>query len=65
MMDERKEKLISDLGKYEKKIMQLKTDCAEFKGGGSRYGDEYGEIQIKVYAKMIEEIKIELAKIKS
>jgi len=43
MMDKRKEKLLSELAKYEKKIVQLKTDCAEFKGGGSRHGDEYGE----------------------
>jgi len=62
-MSDKKEKLLAELAKYEKKILQLKTDCAEFKGGGSRYGDEYGEIQIKVYEKMIEEVKIELAKL--
>ncbi|KKR66675.1 MAG: hypothetical protein UU09_C0048G0002 [Microgenomates group bacterium GW2011_GWA2_40_6] len=64
-MNERKEKLLSELEKYEKKIAQLKADCAEFKGGGSRYGDEYGEIQVKVYAQMIREIKEELLKLKS
>ena len=59
----KKEKLMAELKKYEKKVKQLMIDCAEFKGGGSRYGDEYGEIQIKVYSVMIEEIKKELTKL--
>ena len=63
-MENKKQKLVEELKKYEKKLAQLKADCAEFKGGGSRYGDEYGEIQVKVYESMIGEIKAELAKIK-
>ena len=51
---EKIEKLENELKRYEKKLGQLKRDCAEFKAGGSRYGDEYGEIQIKVYTRMIE-----------
>ena len=61
-MDDRKQRLIDELAKYEKKLLQLKTDCAEFKGGGSRYGDEYGEIQVKVYTQMIEDIRAEIKK---
>jgi len=61
-MDDKKQRLIDELAKYEKKLLQLKTDCAEFKGGGSRYGDEYGEIQVKVYTQMIEDIKAEIKK---
>jgi len=64
-MDDKRQRLLEELEKYEKKILQLKTDCAEFKAGGSRYGDEYGEIQIKVYEQMIDGIKNDLAKIKS
>ncbi|MCX6726306.1 MAG: hypothetical protein NTY75_00615 [Candidatus Shapirobacteria bacterium] len=59
-MDNKREKLLAELEKYEKKVLQLKKDCAEFKAGGSRYGDEYGEIQIKVYLEMIESIRKEL-----
>jgi predicted RNase H-like nuclease (RuvC/YqgF family) len=59
-MADKKENLLAELEKYERKIVQLKKDCAEFKAGGSRYGDEYGEIQIKVYQEMIDSIKKEL-----
>ena len=59
-MEDKKEKLLAELEKYEKKVLQLRKDCAEFKAGGSRYGDEYGEIQIKVYLEMIDSIKKEL-----
>jgi len=57
-------KLLEELEKYEKKLRQIQSDCAEFKAGGSRYGDEYGEIQSKVYAEMIISIKEELKKLK-
>ncbi|MBU1117783.1 hypothetical protein KKD37_02350 [Patescibacteria group bacterium] len=62
-MDDKKEKLLTELKKYEDKVLQLKKDCAEFKAGGSRYGDEYGEIQIKVYADMIDSIKSEIKRL--
>jgi hypothetical protein len=64
-MENKKDRLLAELKSYENKLAQLKTDCAEFKSGGSRYGDEYGEIQVKVYENMIGEIKAELTKIKS
>jgi len=62
-MEDKKEKLRIELEKCEKKVAQLKKDCAEFKAGGSRYGDEYGEIQIKVYNQMIDQIREELQKL--
>lgn len=62
---DKKQRLLEELAKYEKKVLQLRTDCAEFKAGGSRYGDEYGEIQIKVYEQMIEGIKNDLKNFKT
>ena len=62
-MESKKEQLLAELKKYEEKLLQISKDCSEFKAGGSRYGDEYGEIQIKVYNQMIEEIKKELIKL--
>jgi cob(I)alamin adenosyltransferase len=63
MVEDKKEKLRAELEKYEKKVFQLKKDCAEFKAGGSRYGDEYGEMQIKVYGEMMAAVKEELRKL--
>jgi len=62
-MGDKKEQLLVELKKYEEKLLQIRKDCAEFKGGGSRYGDEYGEIQSKVYSEMIEAVKAELKKL--
>jgi hypothetical protein len=62
-MEGKKEQLLAELKKYEEKLLQIRKDCAEFKGGGSRYGDEYGEIQSKVYMEMIEAVKAELKKL--
>lgn len=62
---DREEQLKQELEKYERKLAQLKKDCAEFKAGGSRYGDEYGEIQIKVYEQMISDVRKELLILKS
>jgi len=62
-MEDKKEQLETELKKYEEKLKQTRRDCAEFKGDGSRYGDEYGEIQSKVYLEMIEAVKIELKKL--
>lgn len=59
----RKELLLKELEKYEKKVAQLTRDWSETKGG-SRYGDEYGEMQIKVYQRMIEDVKRELKAVK-
>ena len=62
-MTNKKEMLEEELVKYQKKMEQLIKDWSETKGG-SRYGDEYGEMQIKVYSQMIAEVKEELKKIK-
>lgn len=62
-MEDKKEKLLAELKKYEEKLKQIRSDCAEFKAGGSRYGDEYGEIQSKVYSEMIMAVKEELKKL--
>jgi len=62
-VEERKQKLEEDLKKYEAKLSQLTKDWSETKGG-SRYGDEYGLVQIKVYQDMIESIKKELVKMR-
>lgn len=61
---DKKEALLQELEKYKKKLEQLTKDWSETKGG-SRYGDEYGEVQMKVYAQMIEDVKTELKKIKT
>ena len=58
-MENKKEKLQLELEKYQKKLEELTKSWAETKGG-SRYGDEYGMIQIKVYQEMIDSIKKEL-----
>jgi len=62
-MENKKEQLLSELKKYEEKLKQIRSDCADFKAGGSRYGDEYGEIQSKVYTEMIMAVKDELKKL--
>jgi len=58
----KKEELLAELKKYEDKLRQLIKDCSEMKGG-SRYGDEYGEMQTKVYQEMIMAVKAELKKL--
>jgi len=57
-------KLEGELEKYEKKLRQLESDWAASKGG-SRYGDEYLETQIKVYRKMMAEVREEIMSIKN
>jgi cob(I)alamin adenosyltransferase len=57
----KKERLEAELEKYQKKLEQMQIDWAASRGG-SRYGDEYLETQIKVYKAMIEEVKKELLK---
>jgi len=62
-MKDKREELMAELKKYEEKLAQIRRDCAEFKGDGSRYGDEYGEIQSKVYMQMIEAVREELKRL--
>ncbi len=58
-MDSKKKKLAADLKKYKEKLAQMTKDWAATRGG-SRYGDEYLETQIKVYQAMIAEIVKEM-----
>lgn len=61
-MDKKKVKrLKNELKKYRSKLRQMQTDWAETRAG-SRYGDEYLEIQIKVYEQMIIGVKEEIQK---
>lgn len=60
---DKKQRLLEELERLQKKLSQLKQDWSETKGG-SRYGDEYGEVQIKVYENMIGQVKEELKKMK-
>lgn len=62
-MEDKKQKLLEELAKYENKLAQLVKDWSETRAG-SRYGDEYGGIQIKVYEQMIEGIKNDLKNLK-
>ena len=63
MMDEKIKKLEKELSRYQKKLAQLTVDWSETKAG-SRYGDEYGEIQIKVYRSMIDALKKKILELK-
>jgi hypothetical protein len=63
-MDVEKIKRLEDeLDKYEKKLKEMQVNWSATKGG-SRYGDEYLETQIKVYQSMIAEVKREIMKLK-
>ncbi len=59
MEKNKKERLEAEGEKYQKKLAQMMVDWAASKGG-SRYGDEYLETQIKVYKAMIEDIRREM-----
>ena len=56
MIEIRLDKLEKELKKYKKKLAQMEGDWAVTKQG-SRYGDEYLEMQIKVYRAMIVDVK--------
>lgn len=60
---EKIEKLELELEKYKKKLGEMQKSWSETKGG-SRYGDEYLEVQCKVYTDMIVQIKEEILKLK-
>jgi len=59
MSGDKTEGLEKELAKYKQKLSQLEKEYAETKGG-SRYGSEYLDIQIKVYSKMIGDIEEEI-----
>ncbi len=56
------EELEIELEKYQKKLRQLETDWSASRGG-SRYGDEYLETQVKVYQAMIVDVNKEIHKL--
>jgi hypothetical protein len=58
-MKDKVERLTEELEKYQSRLDQMKKDWSASKGG-SRYGDEYLETQIKVYQDMISAVKKEL-----
>ena len=62
-MGNKTEKLEAELAKYQVRMDEMVKNWSATKGG-SRYGDEYLETQIKVYQSMIAEIKMELYKLK-
>lgn len=59
MLGNKTEELKKELAKYRDKLGQLEKEYAETRGG-SRYGSEYLDIQVKVYTKMISDIEEEI-----
>jgi DNA-binding protein YbaB len=57
------ERLEKELQKYRKKLSEMQKSWSETRAG-SRYGDEYLELQIKVYQSMIDELGAEIYRIK-
>jgi len=56
-------RLEEELKRYEKKLKEMERNWAATKGG-SRYGDEYLEVQCKVYRDMISQVSSEILKLK-
>ena len=61
--NEKIEKLELELEKYKNKLGEMQKRWTETKGG-SRYGDEYLEVQCKVYTDMIVQVKEEILRLK-
>ncbi|HAP37418.1 hypothetical protein A2574_04010 [Candidatus Shapirobacteria bacterium RIFOXYD1_FULL_38_32] len=59
MENEKLKNLEKELDLYRKKLTQMQKDWSASRGG-SRYGDEYLEMQIKVYQDMIISVKKEI-----
>jgi prefoldin subunit 5 len=57
------ERLENELKKYKEKVSEMQKNWSETRGG-SRYGDEYLELQIKVYQSMIDELNGEILRLK-
>lgn len=55
--------LQSEVKKYQDKLKQIHSDWSETKEG-SRYGNEYLEVQTKVYQSMISDLQSEIDKLK-
>lgn len=62
-MENKITRLEIELKKYQEKLVEMVQSWSATKGG-SRYGDEYLETQIKVYQSMIAEVKKELLELK-
>jgi hypothetical protein len=61
---ERLEELEKELKKLEARLLHMAKEYAETRGG-SAYGVEYYEIQVKVYQAMVEGVKKEILKEKT
>lgn len=61
--EEKIQKLEEEKERYEKKLKEMERNWAATKGG-SRYGDEYLEVQCKVYRDMISQVSSEILKLK-
>ena len=63
-MDENKiNRLEIEVEKYKKKLLQMQKNWSVTKEG-SRYGDEYLEVQIKVYQSIINDLDREIRDLK-
>jgi hypothetical protein len=60
---EKIKKLEMELEKYKRKLREMEIDWAATKAG-SAYGNEYLEVQCKVYMDMIIQVKEEILKLK-
>lgn len=56
-------KLEKELKKYEKRLTRMQKNWAATKSG-SCYGEEYLEIQIKVYGRMMEGLRKEILELR-
>ena len=63
MDKEKVKRLKRELKKYQGRLKRMQKLWSATRGG-SRYGDEYLETQIKVYRRMILEVKREMERLK-
>ena len=63
MDTEKLKRLEAELKKYERRLVRMQENWAATKSG-SRYGEEYLGIQVKVYRQMIAGLKREISGLK-
>jgi len=63
MNEEKIKKLEKELKKYERRLTRMQKNWAATKSG-SAYGEEYLEIQIKVYGQMVAGLKKEILELR-
>jgi len=63
MSENKLEGLEKELEKYEKRLTRMQKNWAATKSG-SAYGEEYLEIQIKVYGQMVNDLKKEILRLR-